>query len=310
MKKMKKILVPVDFSSNADQALDFAALLANEYESEITLLHAVTLFHDDPNNPVYQFPDTEKIVEKTMESVGDNLNGMVDKLETLQVKTKTVRSISPAEAIIDFAEDGEFDLIVMGTHGRTGFKRFLMGSVAERVIRHAPCPVITVKLRKDEASFTPALNKIIVGVDFSNYSKLALAHAADFARRFNASLQVLHVVEEQIHPSFYVTGSTTIFDVQSDLREKSAQALKDFVDETLIEPIDYACHIREGRAHIEIVKFAEEQNADLIVLATHGLGGLDHFLIGSNSEKVAKQAKAPVFILLAKGVNKVSKKDA
>lgn len=301
MKKVKRILVPTDFSKNADQALQFAAMLALKFESEIILLHVVSLFQDDPNNPAYQFPDVDSILESVEASARESLKALDIEHAGIPIAKKMIRGISPAESIITYASEENVDLIIMGTHGRTGLSHFLLGSVAERVIRHMPCPVITIKgsgVRKPAAK----LARIVVAVDFSNYSKLALAHAADLARAFDATVEVIHVIEEQVHPSFYITGETSIFKFNPELRDKSRKALRDFVHTAVIEPVSFDVHVREGRIHDEIVKYAHEQGADLIVVATHGLSGLDHFLIGSTTEKVVRKATVPVFTINARGI--------
>ncbi|MFQ5630021.1 MAG: universal stress protein, partial [bacterium] len=162
-----------------------------------------------------------------------------------------------------------------------------------------PCPVLTIKQQRGENILQPKLEKFVVAVDFSNYSKVALFHAFDLASVFDASLEILYVIEEQVHPAFYVTGETSIMNIVPDLREKSITALREYVEKHVKKNVEHSTHVREGRAHTEIINFAEEQNADLIFMATHGLSGLDHFLIGSTTEKVVRKAKTPVFTVKA-----------
>lgn len=296
---IKHILVPTDFSDNADQALAYAAGIALRFGSEITLFHVISLFQDDPNNPAYRFPNHEQVLQTMEETALARFEKLEDVHENISIQMETVRGISAAEEIINYAQSNDFDLIVMGTHGRTGLSHFLMGSVAERLIRHQPCPVLTLKQQKKEGVVQPKFEKFVVAVDFSNYSKMALVQAFELALVFEASLEILYVIEEQVHPAFYVTGETSVMGIIPDLREKSIAALRAYVDKEVSKNVEYSTHVREGRAHTEIIHFAEEQNADLIFMATHGLSGLDHFLIGSTTEKVVRKARTPVFTVKA-----------
>jgi len=298
MTKIKKILVPTDFSANSESALKYAAMIATAFGSEITIYHVVALFNDDPANPEAYLKNLQKAISVSEEALDDRQTKLEHK-GTLKVKTKVSRAISIADEILNYSKEGSFDLIIIGTHGRAGISRFLMGSVAERIIRHTSCPVISIKDQHGEKDLHSKIKKIIVGVDFSEYSKQALTQAADFAKIFNARLEVMHVIEELLHPSFYATGESSIFDLNPDLYKRSRKVLEDFAHETLAETTDLNVYVMEGRPHAEIVHFADSDQADLIVMATHGLSGLDHFLIGSNSEKVARKSNIPVLILPA-----------
>jgi nucleotide-binding universal stress UspA family protein len=297
--KINKILVPTDFSDNADQALAFATKIATRFGSKITLFHVISLFQDDPNNPAFRFPDIEQLLQSMEKTALSRFQDLENRHQQISIKTKTVRGISAAEEIINFANAEEIDFIVMGTHGRTGLSHFLMGSVAERVIRHQPCPILTIKQNQAEKKLKPNLEKFVVAVDFSNYSKMALVYAVELASLFDASLEILYIIEEQIHPAYYVTGETSLMSMFPDLREKSLSALQEYAEKVIKKKIEYSTHVREGRAHSEIINFAEVQNADMIFMATHGLSGLDHFLIGSTTEKVVRKAKTPVFTVKA-----------
>jgi nucleotide-binding universal stress UspA family protein len=144
MRAIRKILVPVDFSEPSREALRFACDLARRYEAQVTLLHAYQL-------PGYAFPEGYLVAGPA--SVNDLL-GLVDKAlaearreaeaEGVKVETRAVMGVAFAE-IVRAAREGGFDLVVMGTHGRTGLKHALLGSVAEKVVRKAPCPVLTVR---------------------------------------------------------------------------------------------------------------------------------------------------------------------
>jgi nucleotide-binding universal stress UspA family protein len=144
MKPFKRILVPVDFSTHSSEAIRAAADLAARYDGAVTLLNVW-------EGSVYYFPEGYVLyspdhLRKVMTELGRELDASRREAEVAgapRVETKQREGVAATE-IVDFAREGEFDLIVMGTHGRTGVKHALMGSVAERVVRKAPCPVLTL----------------------------------------------------------------------------------------------------------------------------------------------------------------------
>lgn len=294
MWKPKKIFVPTDFSVHANRAVAYAAIVAERFQCEITLFHVIAMFEYDPNNPGYRFPNAEEVYASLEKQAGKNMQDIHDRHGAVAFKNVMTRGFSPAEEIRAYLAENAFDLVVMGTHGRSGLGHFLMGSVAEKVSRHSTCPVMTIRYKQGDEEIQPGFRRIVVPNDFSTYSKHAITRAGEFAKAFNASLQFIHVIEERVHPAYYVTGETSIFDLIPDLRERSMQAMQEFVKGQIPDGVDHTFHIREGRAHTEIVHFAEEQHADLIAIATHGLSGLDHLFLGSTTEKVIRRASIPV----------------
>jgi len=294
MWKPKRIFVPTDFSENANRAVAYAAMLAEHFQSEITLFHVIAMFEYDPNNPAYHFPNADEVYASMEQQAGKNLRDIHRRHSAVVFNNVMVRGLSPAGEIRAYLEENRFDLVVMGTHGRSGLGHFLLGSVAEKVTRHSNCPVMTIRHKPGDEEVQPEFRRIVVPIDFSTYSKQAVAQAAQLANVFGASLEFVHVIEEQLHPAYYVTGETSIFDLIPDLRERSMQAMQEFVQSQNLKGIHHTFHIREGRAHSEIVHFAEEQHADLIAIATHGLSGLDHLFLGSTTEKVIRRSPVPV----------------
>jgi len=142
---LKKILCPVDFSESSEHALRYAVAFAAAYDAELALLHVVEL----PFLPAYStagVPDLSLPVERIEEQCAAQLNALVEKYRPLHGKISGQVVVGvPFLEIIRAARSSEFDLIVVGTHGRTGIKHLLIGSVAEKVVRKAPCPVLTVK---------------------------------------------------------------------------------------------------------------------------------------------------------------------
>jgi nucleotide-binding universal stress UspA family protein len=121
-----------------------------------------------------------------------------------------------------------------------------------------------------------------------------LPYALSFAESYSASLHVLHVFEQRIHPAFYIIDKTTPFDTDEGLRDRTLDALDEFVYDELKDKIDFKCAVASGKPFVEIINYARANKIDLIVIATHGLTGLENMVIGSTTERVVRKAPCPV----------------
>jgi nucleotide-binding universal stress UspA family protein len=302
MKRLERILFPTDFSACADQALAVAADLARTSDAELHLLHAVILHSYDPDRSEDQLAASEEAVARLWEEVAEKrLTGAADGAVTPpRLVTAQRRGVSAADVIVAYAKEHDSELVVMGTHGRRGAGQLLLGSVAEQVVRRCPCPVLTVRERT-EPQLISSVERLLVPVDFSDHARRALANAKYLAASVGASIQLLHVVEQVIHPSFYAVGKSSLIQLDPGLPDRCRQNLENWYEETPGPEIDVQYHVAEGKAVSEIVRFAERDATDLIVIATHGLSGLQHFLLGSVTEKVVRRAPCPVLTVKAFG---------
>ncbi|UCC82744.1 MAG: universal stress protein [Gemmatimonadota bacterium] len=294
MLRIGKVLYPTDFSRCAGHALPYTLHLAETYRAELHLLHALVLHEADPGNLSHRLPDMEELYLALEEHADAQLKGAIEAhgRAGFTIKSAQVRAISAAGAILDYATENEIDLVVMGTHGRRGLRRLLLGSVAEEVVRLAPCPVLTVPEREDRAS-PSQIERIVVPVDFSVHAKLALAYAVQLSDAYGAQLHLLHVVDEVIYPDFYPPVIPSGGSITDELRDQSLQRMKTLLSG--FEGTDAAVHVRAGRAAPEIADFAQDRDADLIVIASHGLTGISHVLLGSVTEQLVRRAPCPVF---------------
>jgi nucleotide-binding universal stress UspA family protein len=302
MHQLQRILFPTDFSRCADQALRHAVFLAEKYDAEIHVLHAVTLFNDQSEVVNNEFKETEEMIKKLEDIAELQLNKVSDAHEDDDIKIIKIqtRGISAAPAILDYAAENSIDLIVMGTHGRRGVGHFFLGSVAEEIVRMAKCPVFTI--REAKTPMPPkAKENILVPVDFSEYSQKALANTKEFAKSYEARIHLLHVIEETIHPAYSLSGKSSIFDIVPNIKEDCERRLKKMISETIGDEVKTEIHIVSGQAANEIINFAKINSMDLIVIATHGLTGLEHLLLGSTTEKVVRMASCPVFTVKSFG---------
>jgi nucleotide-binding universal stress UspA family protein len=302
MLKIHDILCPTDLSTCAGHALPHAARFAETCGADLHLVHALVLHQADPGNAAYRLPNMDQLYEALEQHAEAQMQSAMDEHgdRGFAIKRAHVRSLSAASAILDYASENNIDLIVMGTHCRRGVRRLLLGSVAEEVVRLAPCPVLTVP-EGAEAGPAAQVERVLVPVDFSDYAKLALAYAADLTSLFRAEMHLLHVVDEVVYPDFYPPVLPSGGVVTDELREQSLERLKDLLQDVPPSGKPANVHVRAGRAATAIADVAGELSADLIVLASHGLTGLSHILLGSVSENVVRRAPCPVFTVKAFG---------
>ncbi|MFB6232589.1 MAG: universal stress protein [Salinibacter sp.] len=300
MLDLDTILFPTDFSSVAEDAFAHAAHLALQSGATIHVFNVVTPGDDDASNPMDFLP----VAPVEGEAVGDappqrmEVQTVTQEQGTVPVVYAQTDSTSPERAIVDHATEHDVDLVLMGTHGRKGVDRLLSGSVAEEVVRQAPCPVFTVPAY-DEGQLESQIARILVPVDLSEQSTLVADHAAGLSEVYNAPVDLLHVVEEAAFPAAY--GVDPLVSSRPDVQERAREALEALAEQMdgLSESVNV--HLLAGYAARDIVDFAVQQESDLIVMATHGRTGLQRFLIGSVAEKVVRRAPCPVFTVKSFG---------
>jgi nucleotide-binding universal stress UspA family protein len=222
-------------------------------------------------------------------------------LPDLVLKLVQRGDVSAAPPIVQYAEEADIDLIVMGTHGRRGFRKWLLGSVTNEVVRFAPCSVLAVRGEGDPAPVEP-IRKILLPVDFSQHGKGALEVACSLASNYGAHLQLIHVLPDGLHPTFYTMGGTKLSEVQPGILERADAAMVELLREIPVcEGVACSTKTVEGHPGREIVRYSRDHEVDLIVIATHGLSGIEHLLLGSTTEKVMAGAACPVLVTKGNG---------
>lgn len=284
MLNIARILFPTDFSECAEHAYDHARHLARRYDAELHVLNVVALHHEDRNNPM-DFLEGEQDVESLYQEEG-----------VRHVYAQT-RGIAEAPGIVEYADEHAIDLVVMGTHGRQGLGRLILGSVAEEVIRLASCPVLVVGTGRD-SDLRPEMKHVLVTVDFSEFDAVAIAYARELASVYGAQLDVLHVVEEVELPGVYGVEATPMS--VPAVRRRVRDELNRFMEKEGAD-VPYAVHVLEGRPARDISEYAAKLGADLLVIATHGRTGLRRLVMGSVAESAIRTAPCPVLALRVTG---------
>lgn len=307
MLDLDTILFPTDFSSVAEDAFAHAAHLALQTGATIYVFNVVTPGTGEDSNPM-DFLPVEPVDGPAMDGAQPQrmeVQTVTQERGTVPVIYAQTERTSPETAIVEHATEHDVDLVVMGTHGRRGMNRLLSGSVAEAVVRKAPCPVFTVVTQEERPPQTP-IDRILVPVDLSEQSPLVVDHAVALAQAYDASLDLLHVVEEAAFPAAY--GMDPLSPSHPDVQARAREALNALVDDGVETDVPIRSHILSGYAARDIVDFATEHTADLVVMATHGRTGLQRFLIGSVTEKVVRSAPCPVFTVKSFGASLVPRR--
>jgi nucleotide-binding universal stress UspA family protein len=301
MLSIDDLLVARDFSSVSDRAVRYALDMAARTGATLHVLYAEVLHEADSDDETDRSPahdlDTFRTELKEVGAVS------AEALDAVSVKEETRRDVSAGPAILSYAAEADVDLISLGTHGRRGPSRILLGSVAEEVVRRADRPVLTVRGEGEDrpAPSPEAVERILVPVDFSDYSRDALRAAKEWATLYGATVDTLHVIAETLHPAYYVGGVESIYDMHPDIEQTIQDRLDTFVAETDGPEVEVRTNVRVGNAAPDIVEFVDENGIDLVTMSTHGRTGLDRFLLGSVAEKVVRHVQCPVITMKAFG---------
>lgn len=294
MLTIRRVLFPTDLTEGARRAFPQAAFLADWHDAELHILNVTGRHRHDYGETKGGFPVPLDTLTEWLRRPAQSVKGADwTDLSSLPIEQTQVGSASPAECIVAYADEQDIDLVVMGTHGRRGVDRMLYGSVTEKVVRQGPCPVFTVRTDADVAP-AQAVRRVLVPVDFSEASDAAIQHAKEIAQTYGAEIDLLHVVEEPFYPPAY-GPDVSRFPTQDVVKRVEAQ-----LAEMAREKIGYE-HVMvsatTGTPSNAILEYMDENDVDLVVMATHGRTGLDRVLLGSVTERVLRQSPTPIFVV-------------
>ena len=272
MLTMKKILVPTDFSPEAENALKVAAQLARRRDGEIYLLHMLELplQQVDVMNTPSELPEAlffMKLAHQKFEELHSK-----DYLQGITVY-ETIMTDGAFSNLVDKGHEFDVDIIIMGSHGTSGLKEMFIGSNAEKVVRTSDIPVLVIKNNHDNF----LVENFVFASDFKNDNKATYKQAVVLAKEFNAKMHLLMV------------NTANNFLSTSEARQRILDFIKDYEFDNYTLNIYNDTSIENG-----ILNFSKEINADLIGISTHGRQGIAHFFNGSISEDLVNHAKRPV----------------
>jgi len=308
MLQVSRILFPTDFSSTSDSALTPACHWARRLGAELHLLHVVEALRPELYAASLALPDPAIIDARLHEKAQEELETRCRLARDRGAKAtcESIEGLSPAPAILDYAESHDADLIAMSTHGRRGLRRFLLGSVTEEVVQRSSAPVLT--LRGENTVYDAVPHRILVAVDLSQHSAAAIGHAKELAALFHAELQLLHVlVRPPIPISYDGMSAPNLLPDFSQLEKEAQTALEELYERSAGPSGPMSLHVVEGLPVDEILRFARVNSSDIVVVASHGLTGVKHLLLGSVAERVVRQSSTPVLTLKSFGKSLIVK---
>jgi nucleotide-binding universal stress UspA family protein len=289
MLRIERILCPVDFSESSVIAYDYAQSLAGHYQAKLFLQHVVDFIL-----PAYAYYAPASYLDDLYQGVRNDAREELHKFAKLYRRDGVqpdciVDDGDAMYSILSFAEAQRVDLIVMGTHGLKGHDRVTLGSVAEKVLRKAPCPVLVVRKPAPEvvapegAESPGELRRVIFCTDFSDPSYRALDYALSAAAEFDAELTLVHVIED-------IPSSA---DIEAAVAT-ATQKLDKLIPPEGVKPARIKTLVRIGRAYQQIIELTLEVQADLVIMAVRGRNALDLAVFGSTTYRVIQLGPCPV----------------
>jgi nucleotide-binding universal stress UspA family protein len=286
----RNILVATDFSDSSRAALFEAIDLAKPNESRIHAVHVVTYLEDVFRAARYPIPDT-----KWRKSLQERVEKFFPKSLYLNSGRHTLIGGSIAEEILNFAAAHHCELIVTGTHGRSGLGRLLMGSVTNKLVRESHVPIMSVPEQRMEMSGLQIVKRILVAMDLSSTSTKVIKFAVEFASSLEAEIHLIHVIDpprietyKRTLPIADVIDSTCELNVDSSLQE-------------MLEKYDLFTKAKVrtciGDTAQEILRYAQQENCDYIVMGTHRRKELERALSGSVTASVLAETQVPIFTI-------------
>jgi nucleotide-binding universal stress UspA family protein len=294
-----RILCPVDFSEFSAPALERAVRLGNWFEARVEVLHVIP-FAVPAGVGLPYFPAPLEVTRAQREQAAQGVADLVAPFlgEGVPIETKVLEG-EPWRVIREEAEALPADLLVMGTHGRSGFEHLLLGSVTEKVLRRTPCPVLTVGKVPPHPRKGPLFRRILCAADLTQASERTLDVALSLASENDARITLLHVVESLPGESgarLYL-AVPEIGPLRRDLVDQARVRLRKAVPDAARDFCNVSERVETGAAWSEILRVAEEVDADLIVMGAHTGGGVSRALFGSTSSHVVRRAGCPVMVI-------------
>jgi nucleotide-binding universal stress UspA family protein len=288
--EIHRILCPSDFSEASAHAVDQAIVLADGYKATIIALHAVS-------------PLTSAVEATAMDECRDRLRACFDRATKAGIAVDVEIALGlPVHRILESASSLAADVIVMGTHGTSGFEHFVLGSVTEKVLRKATCPVLTVPPRAQATSRLP-FKHVLCAVDFSDASTRAVNWAISLAQASDATVTLLHVLEWPWHEppppdmsQFPKEQANALLAFRRYTEESANNRLESLLPQNVTSQ-QAATRLRNGKPWAEILGVARDEHTDLIVMGVRGRNPVDLTLFGSTANQVVRMASCPVLTL-------------
>jgi len=288
--QLKNILSATDFSDTSNLAVSYGQKLAKEYSARLLLCHVLSV----PTGYGEALPDPFIQQSRMMDQATERFSRW---MEGQSIDWEPIVSIgSAAEEITRYAEEKKVDLAICATHGRSGLKRLILGSVTERLIRSLTCPVLVVRPQAVEPAGSSSgevrFQRILVGCDFSPDSDLAFQYALSLAQEYLSELHVVHVIEPPIYK--HMLNAAKVEGIRQPLRGQLKEKLSDMVPQDAHNWCKPVTALLAGEPYDELIKYAVVNEIDLVVLGLRGRTLVETLLMGSTTDRVIRQAPCAV----------------
>jgi nucleotide-binding universal stress UspA family protein len=289
-KPQRKILIATDGSETAKEAADFGIETLKFSGAKVYAVYVID------KTSYGSVPEDEKWSKKIeqFEEVGHGVTSYVEekaKAAGLEAESIVLKG-DPAEEILDFAEGQDVDIIVVGSLGKSGIKRFVLGSVSEKVVRHAKVPVLVVRERKEEKPH----KKILIATDGSKAAENAADYGIEIAKWHGAKVYAVYVIDITFSDSIMM-DEAWVKNTYEQLEKIGRKAISDLEEDAKAAGIEAESILLKGNPAKEILDIAEEQEVDMIVVGSIGKSGVQNFLLGGTSGKVSRNSKIPVLVV-------------
>ena len=298
MTEIKRILCAVDFSDCSRHALDEAIAIGHVYDASVTVLHVFP--QAIPSDPFAGLPEFQpfRLTDHHRAHLFHHLQTFAQRegAEARRIDYVVREGVDIDAEILVAARQIHPDLIVIGTHGRSGVQHLMLGSVAEKVLHKACCPVLTVPQKAPDSVPARPFTRILCGIDFSECSIAALRYAIAIASRSGAHIDALSVV--QLIPMYEVTAAVPLYypGLLDELKTDVGRHLQTVVT-TSADGVDVECLVTAGTPHAEIVRIAKERQSELVVVGAHSHPAVERIMFGSTTNHVVRRASCPVLTI-------------
>jgi len=302
--EIRNVLIPIDFSDFSLAAIEMALPLLKRFGASLHLVHVFP-----PDYPLASLAAVPLIVPvlEVKTRVRRHLKDVARKY-SIELPRENIHALRGRafEEVCRLAGEAGIDLIVTSTRGLTGLKHLALGSTAERIVRHSPCPVLVLRPidrekaprgKKRTINRELTFRRILVPIDFSECSMQGLAFAKALAKQFGSKLVLLNSVALQY---YFTSDEYARYDwplLMQQAEKSSRSQMRDLIEKTDWDGIEVKASLQIGHAGQQICARAVEQKTDLIVTSTHGTTGFKHILVGSTAEYVVRHASCPVLVV-------------
>jgi nucleotide-binding universal stress UspA family protein len=297
------ILCPVDFSECSKFALSYASALSRRYSARLLVQHVLAPLNISYYNYMLPGGPDQEFDQEMQRHAGEMLKGFIAEILAGKYPCEELLSIGkPVTEILEAAKRDQIHLLVMGTHGRSGLERFLLGSVTEKILRKAPCPVLVVRCGVKQnfgadASEFRGYKGILVPVDLTEHSPRTLAHAVELAKDFQANLFIVHILEQPTNPGIDPSYTGMLLDYWTDIQSEAKRKLDELVQSCVEGDTAEEHWIAIGRPAEEILLASHQKSTDLIVMGAKP-SWLTHLgAIGTTAHRIICHAESPVLLL-------------